>query len=156
MNSLTLKENGFKTFLSLKELTFSGLSSNKNSVLVLVDTTLTEKPTSDILYIGKTKKPAKRIFGGYIAGYGGKTTRKINSMLLDEGYLEKIAVGCMESDNPKVAQQQLLDDFKKEYGQYPAWNLNKKATPAPQPATKTPKTPKPARASKPTKAKPTS
>jgi hypothetical protein len=155
MNSLTLKENGFKTFLPLKELAFTSLPANKNSVLVLVDTTQTEKPASEILNIGKTKKPVKRILGGYIAGYGGKTTRKINNLLFNEGYMEKISVGWMESDNPKIAQQQLLDDFKKEYGAYPAWNLTKKAAPAPQVAAKTTKAPKPTRARKPTKAKTT-
>lgn len=68
----------------------------------------------------------KRIFGGYLAGYGGKTTRKINSKLFDEGYIERVAVSWMLSDNPKAAQQELLESFKKEHGEYPAWNASKK------------------------------
>jgi hypothetical protein len=75
MNSLTLKENGFVEFVPLKGLSFSSLPFDKSSVFVLADCTLTGKPTSDILYIGKSKKPTKRVFGGYLAGYGGKTTR---------------------------------------------------------------------------------
>jgi len=128
MNSLTLKEKGFAEFVSLKELPFSSLPFNKGGVLILVDSTLTGKPTSDILYIGKTKKPAKRIFGGYLAGYGGKTTKKISSKLLDDGYIEKVAVSWMLTDNPKATQQELLENFKKEHGEYPAWNALKKTS----------------------------
>ncbi len=126
MNSSTLKEKGFSEFVPLKELLFSSLPLNKGSVLVLADNTLTGKPTSDILYIGKSKKPTKRIFGGYLAGYGGKTTRKISSKLLDDGYLEKVAVSWMVTDDPKLAQQELLESFIKEHGEHPAWNVSKK------------------------------
>ncbi|HYA77281.1 MAG TPA: hypothetical protein VEF91_01035, partial [Verrucomicrobiae bacterium] len=126
MNSSTLKEKGFAEFVPMKELLFSSLPFNKGSVFVLMDNTLTGKPTSDILYIGKSKKPTKRIFGGYLAGYGGKTTMKISSKLLDEGYIEKVAVGWMETDDPQLAQQELLESFKKEHGEYPSWNASKK------------------------------
>src|SRR5271157_3914514 len=127
MNSLTLKENGFTEFVPLKGLAFYSLPYNKGSVLVLADNTLTGKPTSDILYIGRTKKPTKKILGGYLAGYGGgKTTRKISSRLLDDGYIEKVAIGWMLSDNPKAAQQELLESFKKDHGEYPAWNAPNK------------------------------
>ncbi len=141
MNSLTLKENGFAEFVPLKALSFTTLPQEKSSVLILADSSLTGKPASDILYIGKSKKPSKRVFGGYLAGYGGKTTRKINSMLLNDGYLEKVAISWMISDDPKVAQQQLLETFKKEHGEYPSWNATKKASQKPQPAPKTVKAP---------------
>jgi hypothetical protein len=133
MNSLTLKEKGFTEFIPLKTVTFSNIPENQTGVLILVDSTLTGKPTSDILYIGKTKKPAKRIFGGYMAGYGGKASRKIHSMLLNEGYMEKVALSWMISDSPKLAQLELLETFKKEYGKYPAWNAQKKNSKKPRP-----------------------
>jgi hypothetical protein len=128
MNSLTLKEKGFAEFVPLKELRFSILPFNKGSVLVLIDNTLTGKPASDILYIGKSRKPAKRVLGGYLAGYGGKTTRKISSKLLDDGYIEKVAVSWMLTDDPKAAQEELLESFKKEHGEYPSWNASKKTS----------------------------
>ena len=133
MNSLTLKENGFAEFVPLKGLSFSSLPFDKSSIFVLVDRTLNGKPASDILYIGKSKKPTKRVFGGYLAGYGGKTTRKINSMLLNDGYLEKVAIGWMLSENPKLGQKELMETFKKEHGEYPAWNVSKKSPAIPQP-----------------------
>jgi hypothetical protein len=136
MNSLTLKENGFADFLPLKGLQFTSLPYNKNSVLVLADSTLTGKPTSDILYIGRSKKPTKRILGGYLAGYGGKTTRKIHSMLFDDGFIEKVAVSWMISDDPKATQKELLENFKKEHGEYPTWNASKKPVAKPQQAPK--------------------
>jgi hypothetical protein len=137
MNSITLKEKGFTDFIPLKQLTFTSLPHNKSSVFILADCTLTGKTTSDILYIGKSKKPTKRIFGGYLSGYGGKTTRKINSMLLNDGYLEKVVISWMLSDNPKQAQQELLENFKKEENAYPVWNTSKKAPAAPKPTPKT-------------------
>jgi hypothetical protein len=133
MNSLTLKENGFAEFVPLKGLSFSSLPFDKSSVFVLADCTLSGKPASDILYIGKSKKPTKRVFGGYLAGYGGKTTRKINSMLLKDGYLEKVVIGWILSENPKLAQKELMESFKKEHGEYPAWNASKKTPAIPQP-----------------------
>jgi hypothetical protein len=148
MNSFTLKENGFTEFVPLKALAFYSLPYNKGSVLVLADSTLTGKPTSDILYIGRTKKPTKRILGGYLAGYGGKTTRKINSKLTDDGFLEKVSIGWMLSDNPKAAQQELLEKFKKDHGEYPAWNASNKA---PQKSEPKPKVAKPRPARKPAK-----
>ena len=124
MNSLTLKERGFAEFVSLKGLAYPTLPLDKSSVIVLSDSTSAGKPASDILYIGKSKKPAKRIFGGYLSGYGGKNTRRIHSMLSNDGVLEKISVSWMETENPKIAQQE-LESFKKEHGQYPAWNTLK-------------------------------
>ena len=144
MNSLTLKENGFAEFLPLKDLPFSSLPYNKVTVLAIIDSTLSGKTTSDILYIGRSKKLTKRIFGGYLAGYGGKTTRKINSKLLDDGYLDKVSVGWMLSDDAKTLQQDLLENFKKEHGEYPVWNVSKKMPEKPQAA-----------ATKPVKARPT-
>jgi len=126
MNSLTLKGNGFAEFVPLKGLSFSSLPFDKSSIFVLVDSTLTGKPASDILYIGKTKKLTKRVFGGYLAGYGGKTTRKINSILLNDKYLERVAISWMISENPKLKQKELIENFKKEHGEYPAWNVSKK------------------------------
>jgi hypothetical protein len=148
MNSLTLKEKGFTDFTPLKELTFSHVPNNKGCVIVLADKTLAGKPTSDIIYIGKSKKPAKRILGGYLAGYGGKTNKKINAKLFEEGLLEKVLISWLSSEDPKTTQKELLETFKKEHGTLPAWNIKKpeKTQPKPQQA---PKTAKPQPHSKP-------
>jgi hypothetical protein len=126
MNSSTLKEKGFVDFVLLQGLTFSSLPTEKGVVLILADNTQAGKPNSDILYVGKSKKLAKRVFGGYLSGYGGKTAKKINSKLQNEGYIDKITISWMETENPKQAQQQILDDFKKEHGDCPPWNQSKK------------------------------
>jgi|WetSurMetagenome_2_1015567.scaffolds.fasta_scaffold45705_2 hypothetical protein len=126
MNSSTLKEKGFTDSVSLKGITFSSLPTNKGVVIVLADNSLAGKPVSDILYIGRSKKLAKRVFGGYLAGYGGKATRKINAKLVDDSYMDKVTISWMDSNNPKQTQQQLLDEFKKEHGDSPPWNLSKK------------------------------
>lgn len=139
MNSSTLQEKGFGKLVPLKELAFSSLPLNKGSVLIIADSTLTGK--TDILYIGKSKKPAKRVFGGYLAGYGGKATKKIHNKILNDGYIEKISLSWMISENPKTTQQELLESYKKEHGAYPAWNIQNKAPQKAQPAPKIAKPP---------------
>jgi len=126
MNSKTLIETGFSEWFPLKTLTHSNLPSDKGSVIVIVDKELSGKPESDILYIGRTKKPVKRILGGYLAGYGGKNTKKINQMLFDEGYIEKAAISWILTEKPRIMQEELLAKFKEEHGELPVWNAKKK------------------------------
>ena len=135
MNSKTLIETGFTEWFPLKTLSHSNLPSDKGSVIIIVDKELSEKPETDILYIGRTKKPVKRIMGGYLAGYGGKNTKNINQMLFDEGYIEKAAIGWILTDKPRIMQEELLAKFKADHGELPVWNNKKKnvkpkATPA--------------------------
>lgn len=139
MNSINLKEKGFNEFLPLDGLLFSCVPQNKCSVLALVDITMSGKPISDILYIGRSKNLTKKVFGGYLAGNGGKTTRRISGLLLDDGYLQKVAISWMLTDDPKATQQELLQSYQKEHGQFPAWNASKKS------AAKPALTPKPAK-----------
>ena len=143
MNSSSLKENGFAEFYPLKGLSFASLPYNKGSVFVIIDTTLTGKPASDILYIGKSKKPTKRIFGGYLAGFGGRTARRINAKLFDDGYIEKTGISWVLSDTPKVLQRELLDKFMKEHGKSPLWNASTKASEKPKKPQVAAKTAKP-------------
>ena len=138
MNSLTLKENGFTNFLPLKELQLNNLPENTNSIIVIVDTSI-DKTKSDVLYIDKTKKLTKRIYGGYISGYGDKTTQKIHTALFNEGYIEKTAISWMLTNNHKTAHKALLENFKKEHGELPTWNTDKKIT-SEQKKNTTPKT----------------
>jgi len=128
MNSQTLKESGFSEPCLLKSISFLNLPFNKSSVFAVIDTTLTGKTTSDILYIGRSKRPSRRILGGYLSGYGGKSTRKINSELFDNGYIEKVAISWMVSDKPKTKQKELMDKFILEHGESPLWNASKKKT----------------------------
>jgi len=127
-------ETGFSECFSIKALTPSNLPSDKAIVLIIVDKELSGKPESDILYIGRTKKPVKRIFGGYLGGYGGKNTKKINKMLLDGGYLEKVAISWMATDKPRIMQETLLEKYKAEHGQLPIWNRKKKPEAKPKEA----------------------
>jgi excinuclease UvrABC nuclease subunit len=133
MNSSTLKENGFTEFLSLKNISFSNLPSNKSCVFAIINNAVSEKSTSDILYIGKAKKLTKRVLGGYIGGYGGKNIKKINAKLIDEGYIEKTSIGWILSDKPKELQEELLIKFKTEHSNYPLWNAAKKTFEIPEP-----------------------
>jgi len=134
MNSKTLIETGFSEWFPLKTLAHSNLPSDKGSVIIIVDKDLSGKPESDILYIGRTKKPVKRILGGYLAGYGGKNTKKINQMLFGEGYIEKAAISWILTDKPRIMQEELLAKFKEDHGEFPIWNAKKKLNVKPKEA----------------------
>ena len=126
MNSSTLKEMGFSQPCAFKNLSFQSLPSDGSSVLAIIDTSLTGKAETDILFIGRSKKPAKKILGGYLCGYGGKNTKKINAGLMSDGYLEKTSISWMLCDKPKAMQRELLDKYVKEHGKVPLWNASKK------------------------------
>lgn len=142
MNSKTLFETGFSECIPMKNLSFSVLPQDKSSVIVIVNMELQGKPESDILYIGRAKKAAKKIMGGYLAGYGSKTNKKINQMLLDEGYMEKAAIIWTLTDKPRLMQKELLAKFKDAHGDVPLWNAKKKLSIK----TKVPPAPKPKKA----------
>lgn len=149
MNSLTLKEIGFSDLVPLCSLSFLNLPNDKRIVFALVDKTLSEKTGSDILYIGRSKKPVKKILGSYLAGFGRKNSKKIYFKLFDEGYIEKIALSWIASDNPKATQKEFLGKFVKEQGEYPKWNVAKKILEKPKAKSKVAK-PRSARKSTPT------
>ena len=126
MNSITLKEIGFSDLVPLCNLSFLNLPYDKSIVFALVDKSLSGKTGSDITYIGRSKKPVKKIMGSYLAGFGGKSSKKIYSKLFDEGYIEKIALSWIESDNPRATQQEFISKFVEEQKEYPIWNVAKK------------------------------
>ncbi len=126
MNSSTLKDRGFSQPFALKLVSFSSLPFDSRSVFAIIDTSLTGKAASDILYIGRSKRPTRRILGGYLAGYGGKNTKKISSNLFNNGYIEKTAISWVSCDKPRAIQSELLDKFVNEHGNVPLWNTSKK------------------------------
>ncbi len=125
MNSSTLKESGFSQPCSLKTVSFSSLPST-SSIFAIIDTSLAGKAATDILYIGRSKRLAGKILGGYLAGYGGKNTKKISAALIGDGYIEKTAITWMSSDKPKAMQKALLAKYVQEHGKAPVWNASKK------------------------------
>ena len=134
MNSKTLMETGFSEWLPLKTLALSNLPSDKAAVIVIVDKEPSGKEESDILYIGRTKKPSKRILGGYLGGYGGKNTKKINELLFNQGYIEKATISWILTDKPRIMQEELLAKYKVEHGELPIWNAKKKLNVKPKEA----------------------
>ncbi len=126
MNSKNLLETGFSECLPMKTLTYSNFPQDKSVVIAIIDQELSGKPESDILYIGRTKKPLKKVLGGYLAGYGGKNTKKINQILFEEGYIEKTSISWIPSEKPRIMQEELLAKFKEAHGELPIWNTKKK------------------------------
>ncbi len=132
MNSSTLKDIGFSDLVPLCSVSFLNLPNDKSIVFALIDKSLSGKTGSDIMYIGRSKNPVKKIMGSYLSGFGGKSSKKIYSKLFDEGYIEKIALSWIESDNPRATQQEFLSKFVEEQSEYPIWNVPKKLSEKPK------------------------
>ena len=132
MNSKTLNDTGFGEWFLLKNLSHANVPSDQGIVIAIVNKEPENKAESDILYIGRTKKPAKRILGGYLAGFGGKNTKKINQMLFSEGYLEKVAISWAPTAKPRILQEELLIKYQADHGKMPVWNAKKKVNVKPQ------------------------
>jgi hypothetical protein len=129
MNAVNLKESGFSEPCPLKAISFSSLpsmSQNNGVVFAIIDPTLTGKQISDILYIGRTKNPARRILGGYLGGYGGKNTKKISAKIFNNGCIDKASLSWMLTDKPRIVQRELLDKFAADHDQFPIWNSPQK------------------------------
>jgi hypothetical protein len=126
MNSSTLKAMGFSDLFSLSDISFSDLPQNTGIVFAIVNTSLIGKSGTDIVYIGRAKKPVRKLLGSIIAGYGGKSSRKINAKLFNDGSFEKSAVTWIVSDDPKTTQNDFLSKFIEEQGDSPIWNVIKK------------------------------
>lgn len=142
MNSKSLKEDGFTDFHPLKELALLDMPQDGGHVFVLIDKTLPEKSPSDILYIGRAKKPTKKVFGGYIGGSGGRTIKKIHNALFNDSYIEKISISWLASTDPKTTQRELLEKFRSTHGEYPPWNAPKKVVAKTKPERKPTKGPR--------------
>jgi len=116
--------DGFRNWCSLRSLCVSSLPEGLNGVYVLADSELIRYPKgkSDILYIGRTDNFRRRIFGNYIGGVGGETTRRIHSHLFEDKYIGTVEVGFKVCGDFKTEEKRLLELFRSIYGEKPKWN----------------------------------
>ena len=119
MNSSNLKELGFTEPLLLHKLTMEDLPY-QSGLFALIDKS--EGATTDIVYIGRAKNLIKRIFGDIIGGQGKKSVRKIHERLFTEGCLQKLEISWLPSDNVRARKTDLVQRFKQEHAEMPAWN----------------------------------
>jgi hypothetical protein len=120
MNSTNLKELGFSEGVPLAKVSASDLPY-QSGLFAILDKSV--EGASDIVYIGRAKNLVGKIFGGILGGQGGKTTKKMHTMLFEEGFLGKVEICWMATDELKARRTDLLNKFKQEHGEYPSWNM---------------------------------
>ncbi len=81
-----------------------------------------QRSSKDLLYIGSTTNLILRMFGNYIAGAGASTTQRIQSLLLDDGFIKDTEVNWLESSDCRTEEKRLLEAYLKEHGKLPPWN----------------------------------
>jgi len=107
------------------EISPSKLPENKAGVYVFTHNEAIEYPKgfSEVLYIGRTDNFRRRLFGNYIGGVGGKTTKRIHEYLFNQGFIHKINVGFKICEDYKREEQKLRKVFREIFGNNPLWNL---------------------------------
>jgi hypothetical protein len=80
---------------------------------------------SDILYMGSTENLRKRLWGNYIKGRGGKTTKRIHYYLISLGYLDRVEVSWVKSGDYKSLEEKLREEYEKDHHELPPWNRQK-------------------------------
>jgi len=145
MENEKLTDLGFKKWHKMGRLSASDLKGAGEIVFVLRQSGR-GRSTPEVLFIGRSKRPMKKILGGIITGSGGKGATKIHKALMKDNAIESTSISWKASKDSKAEQKKLLSEFKSEHGSLPNWNGGGK-----QKLGRT-KTPKPAKTQKARKA----
>ncbi len=67
--------------------------------------------SGEIIYIGATDKLGRRLFGNYIGGVGGPTTKRIHAALFEPEVLAGVEVAWVVSEHWKALETELKRQF---------------------------------------------
>jgi hypothetical protein len=157
MKTDKLTDLGFTKWHPLTEISASEFKNAGEVVFVLRYKGTGQRDVPEVRYIGRAKRPLRKILGGLVGGYGGKTTKGLNKKLMTRNTISRINISWKTSRDSKSEQNEILDEYKTINGDVPLWN-RKNVKPKVAPKTKESKQPKPAKPNKtgkPTKVPPT-
>lgn len=78
--------------------------------------------TSEILYIGSTSNLRRRIFGNYLGGVGGATTKRLHEMLFLEMKVTEVELAYEETVAFRERETELKEAYRQRQGRLPRWN----------------------------------
>jgi hypothetical protein len=157
MKTEKLTDLGFTKWHPLAEISASDLKGTGEVVFVLRYKGTGKRSVPEVRYIGRSKRPIRKILGGIVGGFGGKTTTDINRKLMTRNIISRINISWKASKDSKLEQKKILKEFSALNGDVPLWN-RVKAKPKTKLKTKDSKQSKPGKptkTAKPTKAPPT-
>jgi hypothetical protein len=79
--------------------------------------------TGEIVYIGSTDNLRRRIFGNYLGGVGGGTTKRINALLFNHGEVVGIELAWLETQLYEDKETELKERYRSTHGRLPVWAL---------------------------------
>ena len=74
-----------------------------------------------LLYIGSTGNLRRRIFGNYLGGVGGETTKRVNRLLFSAGAVADIEVAWIETVVYREKERELKELCRDQLGGLPHW-----------------------------------
>lgn len=77
--------------------------------------------SGELLYIGSTDNLRRRLFGNFIGGVGGATTKRVNSLLFSGGTVADIEVAWLETADYREREGELKKIHRKVHGSLPRW-----------------------------------
>ncbi len=86
---------------------------------------LRDGATKDILKFGKTKNLRRRIFGNYLGGVGGSTTKRIHRELFSANAIDGAELSWLETSDEQEAEREekeFRNAYKKKHGRRPEWD----------------------------------
>ncbi len=110
---------GFSNWTSLRELSIGVVPEYGDLSCVYC---IRSAQTGEVLYIGSTGCLRRRIFGNYIGGVGGRTTRRLHGILFTDEEVTNVELAYAETNEYRTREKQLLRAFRLEHGRLPRWN----------------------------------
>jgi hypothetical protein len=147
MKTEKLTDLGFTKWHPLAEISASDFGGAGEVVFVLRYKGTGKRALPEVRYVGRSKRPMRKILGGLVGGYGGKTTTGLNKKLMTRNTISRINISWKASKDSKVEQKKILEEFRALNGDVPLWNRGK-VKPKAAPKTKDPKQVKPAKPAK--------
>lgn len=78
---------------------------------------LRDSRTKTVLYVGCTANILRRLFGNYLGGVGGCTTKRIHGLLFKEDWIRVVEVSFKAVRDYAAAERKLIQKI------HPPWNL---------------------------------
>lgn len=114
--------DALQNWLLLADLTVRALPRHGDFPAVYA---LRDSRDQDILKFGNTDRLRRRIFGNYLGGVGGETTKRIHHDLFRDNTVEHVQLAWLRTTDEGEAKRketELRDTYRKMHGRLPKWD----------------------------------
>jgi hypothetical protein len=115
--------DNFKRWLPLRNLGVAHLPQYGECPAVYA---LRDATSGQILKFGSTGRLRRRIFGNYLGGVGGGTTKRIYGQLFVNKMIDRVELAWIETSDKAEAdrkEREFREAYKNANGKRPVWDL---------------------------------